>query len=55
MKILQQREQELKLVLAPGLMLRVLHMKTVVLPGLMLSKATDMLIPLMMMKFWMIV
>ena len=55
MKNLQLREYDLKLVMTPGLMPSVLYRKTIELPGLMLSRATDILINLMMRKFQMIV
>ena len=44
-----------QIVLTPGLMPSVLYKKTMELPGLMLSRATDILIPLRMRKFQMIV
>ena len=55
MKNLELREYDLKLVLTPGLMPSVLYRKTMELPGLMLSRATDILINLIMRKFQMIV
>lgn len=49
------QDQEFKLVLTPGLMPRVLYKKkTIILSGLMPSRASDILIPLIIMKFQMI-